>query len=73
MARVAVESEIAGLIWKIEVEAGKSVSEGDTLLIIESMKMEIPVVAPGDGTVAEILVKEKDTVSEGQPLLMLET
>ena len=73
MARVAVESEIAGLIWKIEVEAGKTVSEGDTLLIIESMKMEIPVVAPGDGTVAEILVKEKDTVSEGQPLLMLET
>ncbi|MCH7477875.1 MAG: biotin/lipoyl-binding carrier protein [SAR324 cluster bacterium] len=73
MARVAVESEIAGSIWKIEVEAGKSVSEGDTLLIIESMKMEIPVVAPGDGTVAEILVKEKDAVSEGQPLLMLET
>ena len=73
MARVAVESEIAGSIWKIEVEAGKSVSEGDTLLIIESMKMEIPVVAPGDGTVAEILVKEQDAVSEGQPLLMLET
>ena len=73
MARVAVESEIAGSIWKIEVEAGKSVSEGDTLLIIESMKMEIPVVAPGDGTVAEILVKEKDAVSEGQPLLVLET
>ncbi len=73
MARVAVESEIAGSIWKIEVEAGKSVSQGDTLLIIESMKMEIPVVAPGDGTVAEILVNEKDAVSEGQPLLMLET
>ena len=73
MARVAVESEIAGSIWKIEVEVGKSVSEGDTLLIIESMKMEIPVGAPGDGTVAEILVKEQDAVSEGQPLLMLET
>ena len=73
MARVAVESEIAGSIWKIEVEAGKSVSEGDILLIIESMKMEIPVVAPGDGTVAEILVKEKDAVGEGQPLLVLET
>ena len=73
MARVAVESEIAGSIWKIEVEAGKSVSEGDTLLIIESMKMEIPVVAPGDGTVAEILVKEQDAVGEGQPLLVLET
>ena len=73
MARVTVESEIAGSIWKIEVEAGKSVSQGDTLLIIESMKMEIPVVAPGDGKVAEILIKEKDAVSEGQPLLMLET
>ena len=64
MASIEVKSEITGIIWKIEVQAGDTVAEGDTLIIIESMKMEIPVEAPGGGTVGEILVKEEEPVTE---------
>ncbi len=72
MAEIEVKSEITGTIWKIEVNPGDKVSEGDTLIIIESMKMEIPVLATDDGTVGEILVKEEEAVSEGQALVKLE-
>jgi len=73
MASVDVKSEITGTIWKIEVEQGDSVQEEDTLIIIESMKMEIPVLAPENGKVAEILVKEEEAIKEGQLLARLET
>ena len=73
MASIEVKSEITGTIWKIEVQPGDKVAEGDTLIIIESMKMEIPVLATGGGTVGEILVKEEEPVSEGQALVMLNT
>lgn len=73
MSRIAVKSDITGTVWKIEVEAGASVSEGDTLLVLESMKMEIPVLSTDGGKVAEILVKEEESVSEGQELVLLET
>lgn len=60
-----VRSEVAGNVWKITTEVGQSVAEGDTLLIIESMKMEIPVEAPRSGTVREIRVAEGQQVAEG--------
>lgn len=69
---VNVLSEMTGLIWKIEVQVGQSVSKDQELLIIESMKMEIPVIAPQDGVVKEILVKEEDFVSDGDVLIVLE-
>ena len=71
MASIDVKSEITGTIWKIEVKAGDKVAEEDVLIIIESMKMEIPVLAPEAGTVAEILVKEEEAIKEGQLLARL--
>ena len=73
MASVDINSEITGTIWKIEVKPGDSVDEDDILIIIESMKMEIPVMAPEAGTVAEILVKEEEPIKEGQLLARLDT
>jgi acetyl-CoA carboxylase biotin carboxyl carrier protein len=73
MARIVVKSEITGKVWKIEAQPGQRVADGDTLIVLESMKMEIPVMASGDGTVAEVLVKEEDAVAEGQALVLLDT
>ena len=73
MARVEVESEVTGNVWKVEVEVGDSVAEGDVLLILESMKMEIPVESPAPGTVSELLVREEDQVEEDQVVLVLDT
>jgi acetyl-CoA carboxylase biotin carboxyl carrier protein len=67
-----VEAHITGTVWKIECEVGQSVEEGDTLLILESMKMEMPVEAEDDGTVKEIVCSEGQSVSEGQTLVVLE-
>ena len=71
--RIEVESEVQGSVWKVEVEQGASVSEGDVLMILESMKMEIPVEAPVDGTVLELLVAEEDPVAEDQVLAIIES
>ncbi len=60
-----IRSEVAGNVWKIVTEVGQIVAAGDTLLIIESMKMEIPVEAPKAGTVAEFRVKEGEAIPEG--------
>jgi acetyl-CoA carboxylase biotin carboxyl carrier protein len=67
-----IEAHITGTVWKIEVAIGDSVEEGDTVLILESMKMEMPVEAEDEGTVKEILVKEGESVSEGDTLVVLE-
>jgi acetyl-CoA carboxylase biotin carboxyl carrier protein len=67
-----VEAEVAGKVWKIETEVGRRVEAEDTLIIIESMKMEIPVAAPRAGTVAEIRVGEGDAVAEGQVVVILD-
>jgi acetyl-CoA carboxylase biotin carboxyl carrier protein len=67
-----VEAHITGTVWKIEVNVGDQVAEGDTVVILESMKMEMPVEAEDEGTVAEILVEEGQSVSEGDPLVKLE-
>ena len=67
-----VEAHITGTVWKIECEVGQEIEEGDTLVILESMKMEMPVEAEDEGTVKEILVAEGQSVSEGDPLVVLE-
>ena len=68
----AVEAHITGTVWKVECAVGDDVGEGDTVVILESMKMEMPVEAEDAGTVAEILCSEGDTVSEGDALVVLE-
>jgi acetyl-CoA carboxylase biotin carboxyl carrier protein len=68
----AIEAHITGTVWKIEVSAGDSVDEGDTVVILESMKMEMPVEAEESGTVKEINVEEGQAVSEGDTLVTLE-
>ncbi len=67
-----VEAHITGTVWKIEVAVGDQVAEGDTVAILESMKMEMPVEAEDEGTVKEILVAEGQAVNEGDPLVVLE-
>jgi len=67
-----VEAHITGTVWKIEVEVGDSVEEGDTVVILESMKMEMPVEAEDPGVVSEILCEEGQSVSEGDTLVVLE-
>ncbi len=72
MANKEIRSEITGSVWKILKRAGDSVEEEDSLMILESMKMEIPVLAEVKGRVAEIRVQENDPVAEGQVLAVLE-
>ncbi len=67
-----VEAHITGTVWKIEVEVGDSVDEGDTVVILESMKMEMPVEAEDPGVVKEIVCKEGQSVSEGDTLVVLQ-
>jgi acetyl-CoA carboxylase biotin carboxyl carrier protein len=67
-----VEAHITGTVWKVECEVGQEVEEGDTLVILESMKMEMPVEAEDDGTVAQIVCAEGQSVSEGDTLVVLE-
>jgi biotin carboxyl carrier protein len=67
-----VLAHITGTVWKIEVEVGDSVEEGDTVVILESMKMEMPVEAEDPGVVKEIMCEEGQSVSEGDPLVVLE-
>jgi acetyl-CoA carboxylase biotin carboxyl carrier protein len=67
-----VKAHITGTVWKIEVLAGYKVSEGDTVIILESMKMEMPVEAPVGGTVREIKIKEGEPVDEGKVLAVID-
>ena len=67
-----VEAHITGTVWKIEVEVGDSVDEGDTVVILESMKMEMPVEAEDPGVVTEIRCEEGQSVSEGDTLVVLD-
>jgi acetyl-CoA carboxylase biotin carboxyl carrier protein len=66
MAALEVKSEITGKVWKVIAPAGTELESDDVIIVIESMKMEIPIAAPGKGVVAEILVAEGDDVVEGQ-------
>ena len=71
MTELRVKSEIAGSVWKIEVAVGDQVAEEDTLIVLESMKMEIPLLAPRGGTVIEILVAEGEAIGEGDVAVVL--
>ena len=66
-----IEAHITGNVWKIEVSVGDKVEDGDTVVILESMKMEIPVEAEDDGAVKEIRCEEGQSVSEGDVLIVL--
>ena len=68
-----VHAEMVANVWKVVVAEGDAVAGGDTLVILESMKMEIPVLAEHPGTVAEVLVGEGDVVQEGDVLVVLAT
>ena len=67
-----VKAELVGNLWKIVVEVGQAVEEDDTLMILESMKMEIPITTPITGTVAQILVHEGEVVMEGQTVAVID-
>ena len=67
-----IEAHITGTIWKVECEVGQEIADGDTVAIIESMKMEMPVESEEEGTVAEIRCKEGQSVTEGDVLVVLE-
>jgi acetyl-CoA carboxylase biotin carboxyl carrier protein len=67
-----VEAHITGTVWKVEVGVGDEVDEGDTVVVLESMKMEMPVEAEDAGTVTEIRVDEGQSVQEGDVLVVLE-
>ena len=67
-----VEAHITGTVWKIECQVGDTIEEGDTVAILESMKMEMPVEAEDAGTVREVLCEEGQAVNEGDPLVRLD-
>ena len=73
MALIDVVAEVAGKVWKVEAEIGQKLEEEDDVVILESMKMEIPVGAPADGTLKELLVAEGDAVDEDQVIARIET
>jgi acetyl-CoA carboxylase biotin carboxyl carrier protein len=72
MKTLTVSADVAGSVWKIEVAIGDSVAPDQDLLILESMKMEIPATAPQGGVVRKILVAQGEAIAEGQGLLILE-
>jgi acetyl-CoA carboxylase biotin carboxyl carrier protein len=67
-----IRAEMVANVWKVVASAGDSVSEGDTLVILESMKMEIPVLAESGGTLAQLAVNEGDVVQEGDLIAVIE-
>jgi len=72
LARETVEVPIAGKIISVEVKAGDKVKEGDVLCVLESMKMENPILSPVDGTVTEVGVKEDQVVKPGEVIAVIE-
>ncbi len=72
MAAQTVRSDVAGKVWKVVAKPGDRVAAEDTLVIIESMKMEIPVIADDGGTVTEFRVTEGQSVTEGQVVAVIE-
>ena len=71
-AMTEVRAEITANVWQVRTEVGAQVTEGDELVILESMKMEIPVTAPLDGIVMEVRVAPEDKVREGDVVAVLE-
>ena len=73
MPRPNVESEVTSTFWKVEMSVGDSVAEGDVLMILESMKMEIPVESPVTGTITVLRVAPEDAVEEDQIVAIIES
>lgn len=73
MSRSIVNTEITGKVWKVTAAKGQRLSEDEPIVILESMKMEIPVPAPLDCTVVDILVGEGDSVTEGDVIAHIES
>ncbi len=73
MADIQLESPVTGVVWKIVAAPGSVVAAGDTILIMESMKMEIPIESPEDATVTLLHVAEGDQVSEDDPVAAIQT
>jgi acetyl-CoA carboxylase biotin carboxyl carrier protein len=72
MAATKVVTDVAGNVWKIVAKVGDKLAEDDTIVIMESMKMEIPVTAPRDGTLKEISVEEGESIPEGETVAVME-
>ena len=72
MAAVSIESEVTGTVWKVLVKVGSQIKQDEPLMIIESMKMEIPVESTCDGVVSELCVAEEDPIEEGQVVALVE-
>lgn len=72
MPNIEVKSEVSGSVWKIETKPGQKIEAGDAIMVIESMKMEIPVLADAAGTILSFAVKEGDAITEGQTVAILE-
>lgn len=72
MAKTEIKTEITGAVWKVLVKPGDLTAPDDPIIILESMKMEIPIVVLDGGRIAEVLVKEGDAVTEGQTVAVLE-
>jgi acetyl-CoA carboxylase biotin carboxyl carrier protein len=68
---ISVNAHITGTVWKITVQLGEAVTEGQTVAILESMKMEMPVESPAAGKVSAIVAKEGQPIEEGAPILEL--
>lgn len=73
MAAESIESEVTGTVWKVLVSVGSQVKQDEPLMIIESMKMEIPVESTCDGIVSELCVKEEEAIEEGQIVALVES
>lgn len=73
MAHIKIISDVTGKVWKLQMSEGTQIREEDSILIVESMKMEIPVVSTGNGRLIKILVKEGDSVEDGQIVALIET
>ncbi|MFT7219838.1 MAG: acetyl-CoA carboxylase biotin carboxyl carrier protein [Candidatus Azotimanducaceae bacterium] len=73
MPRVEITTEVTGNVWKIQASVGDTLSEDDVIMILESMKMEIPVEATASGKLVEILVSEEEAVNEDQVVAIIET
>jgi acetyl-CoA carboxylase biotin carboxyl carrier protein len=73
MAKIEVTSDVTGNVWKVQAKVGDVFAEEDVIMILESMKMEIPIEAPAAGKLIELFVAEKDSVDEDQVVAIIET
>ena len=73
MAKIEVTSEVTGNVWKVQAKVGDVLAEEDVIMILESMKMEIPVEAPVAGKLVELSIAEEDSVDEDQVVAIIES